>query len=97
MDLADAALETFAPLLHQAFTLRFDAAAVEARLVEARSNGRAPAGHRQPFALVFATERGGPAAQGICAVEHPAVGVLELFVVPVGRNGAGYRYEACFG
>lgn len=53
-------------------------------------------GRRAPFSLVF---RGPPApilAQQIHRLAHPAVGVLALFLVPIGRDAAGVRYESVF-
>jgi hypothetical protein len=51
---------------------------------------------RTPFSLVFA----GPAepllAQQIVPLQHPTLGLLEIFLVPVERGAAGARYEAVF-
>jgi Domain of unknown function (DUF6916) len=53
-------------------------------------------GGRDPFSLVFR----GPAepllAQAIYHLEHSALGPLEIFVVPLGQDGGGTRYEAIF-
>jgi hypothetical protein len=49
-----------------------------------------------PFAVVLA----GPASpllpQGIYPLEHPIRGLLELFMVPIGRDSSGTRYEMVF-
>ena len=34
--------------------------------------------------------------QSIYRMEHDALGTLEIFIVPVGKEEAGYRYEAVF-
>jgi hypothetical protein len=51
---------------------------------------------REPFELLFR----GPAepvfAQQIFGLEHPELGRLEIFLVPVGRQSDGARYEAIF-
>ena len=50
---------------------------------------------RVPFSLLFhaaGAEQSGP--QGIYSVRHPDVGELELFIVPLGPDEQGMRYEA---
>ncbi len=58
--------------------------------------GAAQGGHRAPYTLAF----GGPlrpyAGQGMRRLEHPALGVLEIFVVPTGPAGGRMCYEAVF-
>ena len=34
--------------------------------------------------------------QGIYPLEHDAMGALELFLVPIGKNERGFQYEAVF-
>lgn len=34
--------------------------------------------------------------QSIYTLEHEGMGVLDIFLVPVGRDERGYRYEAVF-
>ena len=34
--------------------------------------------------------------QQVYSVEHEAMGVFDLFLVPVGKDQSGYRYEAVF-
>jgi hypothetical protein len=52
---------------------------------------------RRPFSLVF---RGGPPdrylPQRIYDLEHPEMGTLSLFVVPLGPDREGMRYEVIF-
>jgi len=58
------------------------------------------AARKQPFSLLFL----GPARpilpQGIYPVEHPGVGRMEIFLVPIGPDPTGkqkgMRYEAAF-
>jgi hypothetical protein len=52
--------------------------------------------HRAPFSIVL---RGPPAPvlpQRIYSLEHAGVGVFQLFLVPIGPDGGGMRYEAVF-
>jgi len=51
---------------------------------------------RRGFSIVLESERPGHLPQGIYAVEHDLMGVLELFLVPIGRRDRGMRYEAVF-
>ncbi len=51
---------------------------------------------QEVFSLLFQ----GPAEyfvpQGIHKFEHKLLGGLEIFLVPIGRNNDGFRYEAVF-
>lgn len=51
---------------------------------------------RTPFSLMFH----GPAEpllpQGIRPLAHDELGALDIFLVPVGREGDGVRYQAVF-
>ena len=52
---------------------------------------------RRPFSLLFRSERrDGYLPQRIYRLEHPTMGAIELFLVPLGPDGAGMRYEAVF-
>lgn len=60
---------------------------------------------RQPFAALFHGPLAPVLPQGIYRLEHDKLGVLELFIVPVGpdepsdpgQQPAAMRYEAVFG
>jgi hypothetical protein len=99
----------FAPCLHQTFRLypgplAADGAPtgdpLQVELLSVTELGEAPpAGYplrRRPFSLVFraATTRHLP--QRIYALEHAALGRLDLFLVPIGPDQLGMRYEAVF-
>jgi hypothetical protein len=80
----------FAPHVNTAF--RIDGA-FEVELAEV---AEADGGVGRRFSLLF---RGGPTPplpQRIYAVEHVRLGRLELFLVPLGPDAAGQRYEAVF-
>jgi len=65
-----------------------------ARLVEVKARP-SPPGCEQ-FSALFV----GPAApilpQGTYRFTHPALGEVDLFMVPVGRRSQGIEYEVCF-
>ena len=54
-------------------------------------------GSRRPFSIVFRAPNPSVPLQGIYRMEHAALGVMELFLVPIGPDGNGdMRYEAVF-
>jgi len=97
-DLAALTADDFAPLVGDRFRLAApDGRAVDVTLRAATSEPAAAApGARGPFSVMF----GGPAApivpQGIQRLHHPALGELELFLVPVTPDACGARYQAVF-
>jgi hypothetical protein len=52
---------------------------------------------RAPFAVVFRGPLDPFLPQGIHRLENDALGSLDLFLVPIGPDEAGMRYEAVFG
>lgn len=96
VELATVTLATFAPHLGERFLLSgvdgpvpLTLAAVDALPA---STG---AGRDEPFALVFRGPRH-PVPQEIHRVEHPELGRFDLFLVPIGPDALGNRYEAVF-
>jgi hypothetical protein len=51
---------------------------------------------RAPFSLVFRGGPDSPLSQRIYRLEHEQLGSLDLFLVPLGPDAAGQRYEAVF-
>lgn len=51
---------------------------------------------RTSFALRFRAAGPGHVPQRIYRVEHPIVGALDIFLVPLGPDAVGMRYEAIF-
>jgi hypothetical protein len=101
--LDDLTLATFASLLHGRF--RADLGTGEPlalELVEAVDLGGHSAtasprpGERSPFSIVFRGPREPVLSQRTYRVEHERLGAFELFLVPVGRDESGMRYEAVF-
>ena len=92
-------VDDFAPAVGDKFSFdagepgRFELELVEARPAESPGPGWEG---RAPFNLLFR----GPAepvfGQQIFPLEHPELGRLEIFLVPVGRNEHGADYEAVF-
>jgi hypothetical protein len=57
---------------------------------------RASSGRRQPFSIVFRGPRDVLLPQRIYRMEHDQIGSFELFIVPIGPDDKGHRYEAIF-
>jgi hypothetical protein len=91
-------IETFTPHVGTSFRLVLgEAGAQQLTLsaVEALSAASA-AERRTPFSLTFHTAKRGALPQAIYRLEHPSLSALELFLVPLGPDEKGMRYEAIF-
>lgn len=86
--------ESWSECLGGSFELLDDGLAM--MLAEVTGLGHGASGRRDPYSLVF---RGPPAPilpQRIYRLRHEQMGDLELFLVPIGPDGEGMRYEAIF-
>jgi hypothetical protein len=88
-------LDVFSPLVGDTFWIRAEGKRVEARLTEASRLGTQN-GPRVPFSLVFVGPGRFVLPQQIYRVEHDKLGEMEIFLVPLGPEGEGMRYEAVF-
>ncbi len=90
----------FQPYLHQAFQISLDGLETPyaLELVEIKDLGMTPTDPgRRPFSLLFCNpDTSHYLLQRIYRLEHAQMGALELFLVPVGPDGSGMRYEAIF-
>ncbi len=90
----------FDPLRGQTFRLSYGTSeSLDLELIEANALGAATKARadRDPFSLVFrhnGERRNLP--QGTYPLEHAGLGHLEVFLVPIGPDGQGMRYEAIF-
>jgi hypothetical protein len=90
-------LATFAPLVGDVFQLTdggSDSLALE--LTRAREIAATENAPREPFALDFSGPADPVLPQSIYKLEHPRLGALEIFIVPVGRDASATSYEAIF-
>jgi hypothetical protein len=92
----DLTLELFAPLVGDTFTIRAADGEIEAVLASADPGTPAPAGHRQPFSLVWRAPADVQLQQGTHVVEHPAIDAEAVFLVPIGAGPDGIEYQAIF-
>jgi hypothetical protein len=91
----------FQPHVGTRFRARLeDGTVMELELTEAQAlndRARRPRGlSRAPFSLVFRGPAGAPRPQRIYALEHPSLGGLSIFLVPLGPDDQGQLYEAVF-
>ena len=90
--------DDFFKCLHQKFLAHHDGGTVEFELIECRtlSTPRLDGAPRAPFAVIFRGPRQPVLAQRIYKLEGGSMGPLEIFIVPVGPDVSGMRYEAVF-
>ena len=81
---------------HVGTTFRVNAAphSLELKLVEATDLGSTP--RQEQFSLVFEGPSNLLLNQAIYRLEHAELGDLDLFLVPIGRHGEGFTYQAVF-
>ena len=89
-------IATFSERIGETFRLRDGTEApLELVLIEARGLPGRAAG-REPFSIVFRAPAEPVLEQRIRRLEHDELGAFELFLVPIGPDEAGMRYEAVF-
>jgi hypothetical protein len=84
----------FEATIHPAFTVTLEL--VEATLLPAQPNRPAALGARAPFSLVFRAPRGTDIPQRTYELRHSELGTFQIFLVPIGPDETGPRYEAVF-
>lgn len=91
-------LEHFEPHVGTAFRIDFtDHAPIELVLAQVDAHGGpAVPGNRQAFSLLFQGPLEPVLPQRIYPLQHTELGVLEIFIVPLGPDELGLRYEAVF-
>jgi hypothetical protein len=95
--LQNLAYDVFAKLVNQKFSLIHDSGRLDVELIECKTlNAQVRDGHREPFSLIFR----GPAQpllpQRIYSFDFGELGRSDIFIVPIGRDAIGMRYEAVF-
>lgn len=88
---------SFEALMGTSFRIHFgDAGPLEVVLYEVARHEQHPGPRPQPFSAYFRGPYPPVLPQMIYKVEHDRLGALELFLVPIGPDGQGMRYEAVF-
>jgi hypothetical protein len=90
--------DDFSKWLKQKFQIQHDGGTLEVELIECRAltSPRRSGAEREPFALIFRGPRQPVLAQRIYKFEGGTLDPLEMFIVPVGPDAIGMRYEAIF-
>ena len=94
-DLAALSIEDFAPHLDAIFDMQTAGGVVPLKLANTKmvgESGRAGGA----FSLLFVAPAGTSLPQAIYPVKHPALGTMEIFLVPVGPASGGNSYQAIF-
>jgi hypothetical protein len=93
--LATLAVNDFEPHAGEAFRLLAPGQELELKLVEVRRLGPALR-EGGAFSLMFLARAGPFLPQATYPIAHPALGILDLFIVPLGPKDGGNAYEAVF-
>jgi hypothetical protein len=94
-DLAALRIGDFTPHLDAGFDLQAPGGVLPlqlARVDPAGNSGRAGGA----FSLIFVGPKGPFLPQAIYPVTHPALGIMEIFLVPIGPRHDGNGYQAVF-
>ena len=94
-DLAALSIGDFTPHLEATFDMQAAGGVVPLKLVKvdpSGDSGRAGGA----FSLVFVAPQGPWLPQAIYPVQHPVLGTMEIFLVPVGPAFGGNSYQAVF-
>ena len=90
-------VDTFKRHLDETFHLVAESSPPAAlRLIEATPVANAAGQQRVPFSIIFRGPHDVVFPQRIYRLEHAAMGAFELFLVPIGPDAEGMRYEAVF-
>lgn len=92
--------ETFVPHVGTEFTIRLNQhESLQLQLTELKPLGYGVPGGRAPFALLFhhtLLPKNAYLPQGTYTLHHTDAGSITLFLVPLGPDAQGMRYEAIF-
>ncbi len=93
--LASLTADDFAPRVNDAFRISLPNGELALKLAELRRLGHAKRAGGA-FSLLFTTPPGPFLPQAIYPLDHPALGRLDLFLVPLGPIAGENCYEAVF-
>lgn len=89
--------ERFSACLQQNFRLHTGDSFIDLTLISVEPHA-SQAGSTQTtaYSLVFQSAPGTPLPQSMYRLNHADLGEFDLFIVPIGEDDAGVRYEAVF-
>ena len=82
--------------LNEPFQMRTKDSAIDVTLIAVDLLARQPSAKRQPFSLVFRGPMAPVWPQSIYRLTRDGLGDLDVFLVPIGPDEIGLRYEAVF-
>ena len=89
-------IDDFSNRIGETFRIRIaDDQALDIALAEVNALGTGT-GKRTPFSLMLRSSGPAYAPQGIYRIEHNQLGAFDLFIVPLGPDQQGMRYEVIF-
>lgn len=94
-DIATLTVKDFEPHLNVVFEMVAPAGTVPLKLAKTECYGQAIR-EGGAFSLLFVAPTGPWLPQAIYPVRHPALGTMEIFLVPVGPVSGGNGYHAVF-
>jgi hypothetical protein len=94
-DLAALGIGDFTPHLDATFDMQAAGGVVPLKLAKVDPAGDSGRKHGA-FSLVFVAPKGPWFQQAIYPVQHPVLGAMEIFLVPVGPAFGGNAYQAIF-
>ncbi len=90
-------LDMFSDKIGQRFAIEeADTPAIELTLTEVKPLRNYANAARAPFSLVFTVNGKGVLPQRMYPLRNAALGLHSIFLVPIGRDGETFRYEAVF-
>jgi hypothetical protein len=90
--------EDFSPHIDSSFAVDLGECRMGLTLTEAEKQPvhPYPGMAREPFSLTFCSDTQTVLPQQIYTLSHPSMGDVEIFLVPIGRDPAGVRYQAVY-
>ena len=85
----------FEPHVGQQFPIEANGKRLDLKLIEVERLGTAVR-DGGAFSLMFLADPGPFLPQGVYPVQHPALGALQLFVVPLGPKDGSNSYQVIF-
>ena len=102
VDLAELTHADFTACLGESFRLHgpesrsYELELTSAQLLSRDNSLASSLRKRDPFALIFHLSDGSYLPQQIYSLEHARLGELDIFLVPIGPDKKGMRFEAIF-
>jgi hypothetical protein len=96
MPLKDLTPASFEEILNTRFQLQTGGNTLDLELFQVARLEEHGGPRKQPFSVLFRGPQNVVLPQAIYRVEHERLGPMEIFLVPIGPDGQGMRYEAVF-